>query len=84
MKKIVIDAGSLPELVVKPKKEYYNKVLDELKKADDGMTNHELCVKLNVGERRRVSENIRIMKDRGIVKERKCRCGHAPIYYFYK
>ena len=50
----------------------------------NGMTNHEICVKLNVKERRRVSEQIMAMKDQGIVRQELCRCGQAPIYYFYK
>jgi len=84
LRKIIIEAGSLPELVVKPKKEYYNKILKTIKESKDGLTNHELCIKLKIGERRRVSENIALMKDQGIVKQTLCRCGHAPIYYFYK
>ena len=86
MKKIIIDAGHLPELVVQPKKPtYYNRIIDVLKQEKrDGMTNHEICVKLNVKERRRVAEQIAVMKDQGIVRQELCRCGHAPIYYFYK
>ena len=72
MKKITIEAGQLPELVVKPT--YYQRILDALKEADDGLTNHEICLKLNIKERRRVSEQVATMKDQGIVKQKLCRC----------
>jgi hypothetical protein len=85
LKKIVIEAGHLPELIIQPKPTYYNRIIDVLKKEkENGMTNHEICIRLNVKERRRVSEQIAAMKDQGKVIERRCRCGHAPIYYFYK
>ena len=82
MKKITVEAGHLPELVVQPT--YYDRILKALKEADDGLTNHEICIKLNIKERRRVSEQVSAMKDQGIVKQKLCRCEHAPIYYFYK
>ena len=82
MKKITLEAGHLPELIVQPT--YYDRILNALKEADDGLTNHEICIKLNLPERRRASERISKMKDEGIVFEKRCRCGHAPIYYFYK
>ena len=81
MKKITIEAGQLPELVAQPT--YYDKILKAIKESKDGLTNHEVCTKLNLPERRRVSERIAKMKDEGIVFEKRCRCGHAPIYYFY-
>jgi len=83
MKKIIINAdafeGKLPEV-----KTYYDRILDALRDCDDGLTNHEICKKLNVKHRRRVSEQISVMKDRGIVLQKLCRCKHAPIYYLYK
>ena len=82
MKKITVEARHLPELVVQPT--YYDRILKALKEADNGLTNHEICVKLNIKERRRVSEKIRSMQDQGRVRQKLCRCGHAPIYYFYK
>ena len=82
MRKITIEAGQLPELVAQPT--YYDKILKAIKESEDGLTNHEICVKLNLPERRRASERISKMKDEGKVIERRCRCGHAPIYYFYK
>ena len=82
MKKITIEAGHLPELTVQPT--YYERIIDTLKEERNGLTNHEICVKLNIKERRRVSEQISVMKDQGRVTQKVCRCGHAPIYYFYK
>ena len=82
MKKITVEAGHLPELVVQPT--YYDRILKALKEADDGLTNHEICIKLNIKERRRVSEQIKVMRDEGKVTQKFCRCEHAPIYYFYK
>ena len=82
MKKITIEAGHLPELRVRPT--YYDRIIETLKEEKNGLTNHEICVKLNIKERRRVSEQIMTMKDQGRVTQRVCRCGHAPIYYFYK
>ena len=82
MKKITIEAGQLPELVAQPT--YYDRILKAIKESKDGLTNHEVCVQLNIPERRRASEVISKMKDEGKVFEKHCRCGHAPIYYFYK
>ena len=79
MKKITIEAGQLPELVVQPT--YYDRVLKAIKESKDGLTNHEICIKLSIKERRRVSEKVAEMKDEGKVSEKRCRCGHAPIYY---
>jgi predicted DNA-binding transcriptional regulator len=59
----------------------YIRILELLKKEKEGLTNHEICKKLDFQERRRVSENIQVMKDRGIVGENTCRCGNTPIYY---
>ena len=59
----------------------YMRILELLKKEKNGLTNHEICVKLDFQERRRVSENIQVMKDRGLVGENSCRCGNTPIYY---
>jgi len=82
LKKIIIEAEQLPELIIRPT--YYDRVLKAIKESKDGLTNHEICVKLNLPERRRASEKISKMKDEGKVIEKRCRCGHAPIYYFYK
>ena len=82
MNKITLEAGHLPELVVRPT--YYDRILEALKEADDGLTNHEICIKLNIKERRRVSEQVSAMKAQGIVRPKLCRSDHAPIYYFYK
>ena len=82
MKKIIIEAGQLPELIAQPT--YYDKILKAIQEAENGMTNHEICAQLNIPERRRASEKIAKMKDEGKVIEKRCRCGHAPIYYFYK
>ena len=82
MKKITVEAGHLPELVIKPT--YYQRILEALKESDNGLTNHEICVKLNIKERRRVAEQIAVMKNEGKVTQKLCRCEHAPIYYFYK
>jgi len=82
MKKITIEAGQLPELVVQPT--YYDRILKAIKESKDGLTNHEVCIQLSIPERRRASEKISKLKDEGKVFERRCRCGHAPIYYFYK
>ena len=84
MKRIVIEEGSLPELVVKPKVRFDDTVLKALKEAKNGMTNHELCLLLKPKDRRRVSESISKFKDLGRVTQKLCRCEHAPIYYFYK
>ena len=84
MKKIIIEAGSLPELIVRPKKEYKPRIIKALKEASNGMTNHELCIKLKPSDRRRISEVISELKDQGMVTQKLCRCEHAPIYYFYK
>ena len=48
MKKITIEAGHLPELVVQPT--YYDRIINTLKKEKDGLTNHEICIKLNIKE----------------------------------
>ena len=82
MKKITLEAGHLPELIVQPT--YYDRIIKTLKEEKNGLTNHEICIKLNIKERRRVSEQIMTLKDQGRVTQRVCRCGHAPIYYFYK
>ena len=82
MKKITVEAGHLPELVVQPT--YYDRILSTLKEEKNGLTNHEICLKLNIKERRRVSEQVSTMKDQGRVRQKLCRCEHAPIYYFYK
>ena len=82
MKKIIIEAGQLPEL--QPPIIFKDRVLKALKEAKDGMTNHELCVKLNPSDRRRISEAIAEFKGHGVVTQKLCRCEHAPIYYFYK
>ena len=79
MKKIIIEAGQLPEL--QPPIIFKDRVLKALKEAKDGLTNHEICIKLSIKERRRVSEKVAEMKDEGKVSEKRCRCGHAPIYY---
>ena len=84
MRKIIIDAGLLPELIKEEKPTYYNRILKAIKESKDGLTNHEVCVQLSIPERRRASEVISKMKDEGKVFEKRCRCGHAPIYYFYK
>jgi len=84
MKKIVIEAEHLPELIMEEKPTYYNRISKAIKESRDGLTNHEVCVQLNIPERRRASEVISKMKDEGKVFEKHCRCGHAPIYYFYK
>ena len=81
----LLKAESEEDVLNRPEiKTYYMRILDALKEAEDGLTNHEICVKLNLPERRRASERISKMKDEGIVFEKRCRCGHAPIYYFYK
>ena len=78
----LLRAESEEDVLNRPEiKKNYDVILDVLKGAKDGMTNHEICIKLDFQERRRVSEQISRMKDRGIVEEKKCRCGHAPIYY---
>ena len=78
----LVEAESEEDVLIRPEvKRNNDRILDVLKDAKDGMTNHEICIKLDFQERRRVSEQISKMKDRGIVGERRCRCGHAPIYY---
>ena len=79
MRKITIEAGQLPELVAQPT--YYDRILKAIKESKDGLTNHEICIKLKIKERRRASEKVAEMKDEGKVSEKRCRCGHAPIYY---
>ena len=46
MKKITIEAGQLPELVAQPT--YYDRILKAIKESKDGLTNHEICAKLNL------------------------------------
>ena len=46
MKKITIEAGHLPELTVQPT--YYDRIIETLKEEKNGLTNHEICVKLNI------------------------------------
>ena len=78
----LLKAESEEDVLNRPEvKRNYDVILDVLKDAKDGMTNHEICIKLDFQERRRVSEQISKMKDRGLVGQRSCRCGHAPIYY---
>jgi len=78
----LLRAESEEDVLNRPEvKRNYDVILDVLKKAKDGMTCHEVCIKLDFQERRRVSEQISKMKDRGLVGQRNCRCGHAPIYY---
>ena len=78
----LLKAESEEDVLNRPEiKTYYMRIFDALKEAKDGLTNHEICIKLSIKERRRVSEKVAEMKDEGKVSEKRCRCGHAPIYY---
>ena len=81
MRKITVEAGSLPELVVQPT--IYTKVVEALNSHKKGLTNHEISLMTGILERR-VREATARLKNEKRLKEKPCRCGRTPIYYFYK
>ena len=81
MKKITLEAGHLPELVIQPTN--YIKVVEVLNEHKKGLTCHEISLMTGVLERR-VREATKRLKNERKLKEKLCRCGRTPIYYFYK
>ena len=81
MKKIFLEAGSLPELVIQPTN--YTKVVEALNTHKKGLTNHEISLMTGILERR-VREATARLKNENRLKSKPCRCGRTPIYYFYK
>ena len=78
MKKITVEAGHLPELVVQPT--HYNRIVSVLNKHKDGLTNHEITVITGITDRR-VREATARLKVENKLKEKTCRCTRTPIYY---
>ena len=81
MDKITISAEvfeDIPEI-----KTNYTKVVDVLNEHKDGLTNHEISLITGILERR-VREATARLKTEDKLKEKPCRCGRTPIYYFYK
>jgi len=61
----------------------YTKVVEVLNKHKDGLTNHEISLMTGILERR-VREATARLRNEDRLKEKPCRCGRTPIYYFYK
>ena len=81
MDKITIPAEAFvnrPEI-----KTNYTKVVEALRKHKDGLTNKEIGLMTGILERR-VREATQRLKNENMLKEKSCRCGRTPIYYFYK
>ena len=81
MDKITIPAEAFvnrPEV-----KTNYAKVVEALGEHKDGLTNHEISLLTGILERR-VREATARLKNEDRLKEKPCRCGRTPIYYFYK
>jgi len=80
MKKITIAAEDIEITAIPQEKTNYTKVFETLQKHKGGLTSNELAIKSGVLVRR-VSESIKRMKQRKILKEKTCRCKRTAIYY---
>ena len=77
----LIKADSVENILNRPeKKTNLTVVYETLKKHKDGLTTNEISMKSGVLSRR-VNESLKRMKQRGMVKEKLCRCQRTIIYY---
>tara|TARA_Y100000296_G_C5056176_1_gene197389 strand:- start:374 stop:619 length:246 start_codon:yes stop_codon:yes gene_type:complete len=80
MKKITIAAEDIEITTPPEEKTNYTKVFESLQKHKGGLTSNELAEKSGVLTRR-VTEAIKRMKHKNILKQKTCRCKRTAIYY---